>query len=172
MTVSTESYGSISSEVMDGFRVEAGKLLARFRIPPQDAEDLLQDTFLLFLRRKPEVESDGRWLQGALKYRCLVYWRDRRRQFYHLMDTALLEALAEPTAPSQETRVLLADVIQRVDELPERCRSVLKLRYQSDFRPAELADHLGYSRRGIYKILERCLAALAKKLLVSHRRHA
>lgn len=157
---------------MEGFRAEARKLLARFRIPPQDAEDLLQDTFLLFLRRRPEVDNDGRWLQGALKYRCLVYWRDRRRSFYNAMDTALLEALAEPTAPSQERRVLLADIAERVEELSERCRAVLKLRYQSDFKPAELADHLGYSRRGIYKILDRCVAALSKRLLVSHRRRA
>ena len=83
-----------------------------------------------------------------------------------------LEALAEPTAPAQERRVLLADVIERVEELSERCRSVLKLRYQSDFKPAELADHLGYSRRGIYKILDRCVAALSKRLLVTHRRRA
>ncbi|MFQ5527664.1 MAG: RNA polymerase sigma factor [Thermoanaerobaculia bacterium] len=172
MVVPREIPEPITRELMDGFRGEAWKLLARFRIPAQDAEDLLQDAFLLFLRRRPEVESERRWLQGALKNRCLVYWRDRRRRFYNVMDTSLLEALAEPTAPSQEQRVFLSDVIERVDELPERCRSILRLRYQSDFKPAELADHLGYSRRGIYKILDRCVAALSKKLLVTPRRSA
>lgn len=159
-------------ELLDGFRVDARKLLARFRIPPQDAEDLLQDTLLLYLRSRPDVPCDESWLQGALKNRCLVYWRERRRRFYRIMDSALLDALAEPTAPCQEHRVFLQDVVSRLEELPDRCASLLKLRYHSDFKPSELADQLGYSRRGIYKILERCVAALSKRLLVTRRRRA
>ena len=119
-----------------------------------------------------DVPSVERWLQGTLKNRCLVYWRERRRRFYRVMDTALLDAIAEPTAPSQEHRVFLGDVMARVKELPERCQALLQMRYQSNFKPSELADRLGYSRRGIYKILDRCVAALSKKLLVTRRKAA
>lgn len=157
-------------ELLDGFRIDARRLLARFRIPPQDAEDLLQDTLVLYLRSRPDVPCVESWLQGTLKNRCLVYWRERRRQFYRVMDSTLLDALAEPTAPCQEDRVFLDDVMRRLDELPDRCSSLLRMRYQSDFKPFELADRLGYSRRGIYKILERCVAALSKRLLVTRRR--
>ena len=157
-------------ELVTTFRSDARKLMARFRIPPEDAEDLLQDTFLLYLRRRPQVASVESWLQGALKNRCLVYWRERRRRFYKVIDATLLDAIAEPTAPSQEHRVFLADVMERVDELPDRCRALLRMRYRSDFRPSELADRMGYSRRGIYKILDRCVAALSKRLLVTVRR--
>lgn len=169
---STDLQEPQAREMLAAFKADARKLLARFRIPAQDAEDLLQDTLLLFLRSRPEVPSIERWLLGTLKNRCLVYWRERRRKFYRVMDTAVLEALAEPTAPSQEHRVFLEDVVRRLEELPERCSTLLRLRYQSDYKPSELADQLGYSRRGIYKILERCLAALSKRLLVIPRRQA
>ncbi len=161
-----------ASDLLEGFRVDARSLLARFRIPAQDAEDLLQDTLLLYLRRKPDVQSVESWLHGTLKNRCLVYWRERRRQFYSVMDVSLLDALAEPTAASQEHRVFLGDVVSRLDDLTGPCATLLRLRYQSDFKPSELADKLGYSRRGIYKILERCVAALSKRLLVTRRRNA
>ncbi len=157
-------------ELLDNFRAQARKLLARFRIPSQDAEDLLQDTLLLYLSSDPDVPCIESWLQGTLKNRCLVYWRERRRQFYRTMDLALLDSLSQPTAPSQEHRIYLAEVIRHLDELKGPCASLLKLRYQSDFKPSQLADRLGYSRTGIYKIIERCVAALSKRLLVAHRR--
>ncbi|MCP4203704.1 MAG: sigma-70 family RNA polymerase sigma factor [bacterium] len=163
---------SRAREFLDDFRVDARKVLARFRIPAQDAEDLLQDVLLLYLTKKPAASCVEGWLQWTLKHRCLVYWRERRRRFYSSMDSALLEALAEPTAPCQEHRVFLRDVVSRLEQLPHKCASLLKLRYQSDFKPSQLADLLGYSRTGIYKTLERCLAALSKSLLVTRRRRA
>lgn len=169
MAVSKDLTDARVKDLLDRFRVESRGLLARFRIPAQDAEDLLQDTFLLLLRRQPEGENPERWLQGALRNRCLVYWRERRRRFYQVMDTALLDALARPTQPSQEHRVFLGDVMRRVSELPANCQALLALRYRSDYKPVELADRLGYSRNGIYKILERCVAALSKKLLATPR---
>ncbi len=172
MDLSTDLTDARAKDLLDRFRMESRGLLSRFRIPAQDAEDLLQDTFLLLLRRRPEGSEPERWLQGALRNRCLVYWRERRRQFYRVMDTALLDALAQPTRPSQEHRVFLHDVLRRVGELPANCRALLSLRYRSDYRPIELADRLGYSRNGIYKILERCVAALSKKLLATPRGRA
>ena len=159
-------------QLLDNFRVQARRLLARFRIPSQDAEDLLQDTLLLYLSSDPDVPCIESWLQGTLKNRCLVYWRERRRQFYRTMDLALLDSMADPTAASQEHRIYLDQVIRHLDNLRGPCASLLRLRYQSDFKPSQLADELGYSRRGIYKIIERCVAALSKRLLVKRRRPA
>lgn len=161
---------SQARKLLESFRSDARGLLARFRIPFQDAEDLLQDTLLLYLRRRPDTPCVESWLQATLKNRCLVYWRDRRRQFYSVMDSAILDSLAEPTPPSQEHSIYLDEVISRLDDLTGPCAKLLKLRYQSDFKPYELADQLGYSRRGIYKILDRCVAALSKRLLVTRRR--
>jgi len=172
MVASTQLTEATAQELLAAFRGESGKLLARFRIPPQDGEDLIQDTIMLFLRLRPETPSPEGWLQSALKFRCLVYWRERRREFYRLMDTALIDALAEPTAPSQEHRVFLDQVLRRLRNLPEHCWAILSLRYQSDARPAELAERLGYSRSGIYKTIERCLAALSRQLTVAPRRRA
>lgn len=159
-------------ELLDSFRVHARRLLARFRIPAQDAEDLLQDTLLLYLTCRPDVPCVESWLQGTLKNRCLVYWRERRRQFFRTMDLALLDTLSQPTSPAQEHRIFLEEVLAQLEELTGPCSALLKLRYQSDYKPAQLADQLGYSRRGIYKIIDRCVAALSRRLLVARRKRA
>lgn len=158
--------------MFENFRGQARQLLARFRIPAQDADDLLQDTLLVFLNNGPDVDNAERWLQGALKNRCLVYWRERRRRFFKTMDSVLLEALTEPTPPCQEHQVFLEEVLDHLEGLSAPCSALLKLRYRSDYKPAQLADRLGYSRSGIYKILDRCVAALSRRLLVARRGHA
>ena len=157
-------------DLLVSFRAHARTLLSRFRIPAQDAEDLLQDALLLYLRTDSEIPCAESWLQGTLKNLCLVYWRERRRRFYTVMDAAILEALAEPVEPSQEHHVFLAEVLGRIEELSRPCSGLLRLRYQADIKPAELADRLGYSRRGIYKIIDRCIAALSRRLLVARRK--
>lgn len=161
---------SEARELLDNFRVQARKLLARFRIPAQDAEDLLQDALVLYLSSAPDISCPESWLQGTLRNRCLVYWRERRRVFYRAMDLGLLDGLAEPVGPSQEHRVFLADVLSRLDELKGPCATLLRMRYHSDIKPAQIADQLGYSRRGIYKIIDRCVAALSRRLLVARGR--
>ena len=49
-------------------------------IPPQDREDLVQQTYLTYLRRHEEVRNPQAWLAGTLRQRCLLFWRSRRRR--------------------------------------------------------------------------------------------
>jgi RNA polymerase sigma factor (sigma-70 family) len=49
-----------------------------------------------------------------------------------------------------------------MEHLPERCRSLLALRYRQGYEPPELAERLGYSQASISKITNRCLAALTR----------
>ena len=43
---------------------------SRFRIPPQDAEDLLQQALLVYLYKSESVESPEKWFIGTLRNRC------------------------------------------------------------------------------------------------------
>lgn len=133
----------------------------RLRIPQQDREDLLQETLLQFVQKQASIREPQAWLPAALRRQCLMYWRSRRRRLYSTVDDTLLDLMRnDPPAPPQEQDDLRRDLAAAVARLPLRCRRTLKLRYALGYGADETADRLGYRRSGIYKIVERCLAAL------------
>ncbi len=140
-------------------------VLATFRIPFEDAEDLLQQSVLTFLMKRDEIKDPSRWLVGTLRNRCLMYWRSRRRRLYESVDAAILESFAEPEQPAQERFDLVQDLKGVLRKLSPRCRSILRLRYGLGCDPSETAERMGYRSSGIYKIIERCLAGLTRRLI-------
>ncbi len=143
------------------------RLLATYRIPAEDAEDVLQQTLLALLYQWERVRDPECWLLGTLKRHCLMYWRHNRRRIYSAVDSTVLEWLSEPVAPSQERTDLLCDLENLLDRLPERCRSLLKLRFRMGYESMEVARRLGYQASSIGKLTTRCLAALSRELLAA-----
>ncbi len=164
-----DSPGSIEAleSVVESIKPKARRIFARYRIPPADAEDLLQETFVVFLHKQATIRHTEPWLLGTLRKRCLVYWRTRRRRLYHAVDTAILESVAKAEGPVQEDFDLSADLSSALAALSSKCRSLLKLRYGLGCTPVEAAERLGYRRSSIYKVMERCLAALTTRLVAS-----
>jgi len=142
-------------------------VLASFRIPFEDAEDLLQQSVLTYLHKRERIRDPGRWLVGTLRNRCLMYWRSHRRRLYESVDVAILESVAEPEQPAQHQADLSYDLDRVLAKLPDRCRTLLHLRYTEGCDPSESADRMGYRRSGIYKIMERCLAGLTQRLIAA-----
>lgn len=142
-------------------------VLGRHRIPPQDAEDLLQQALLAYLYKQDSILEPEAWLLGTLRNRCLMYWRSRRRRLYEAVDSSLLDSIAEPRQPTQEANDLTRDLDALIGRLPDKCRNLLRLRYGLGCPPPEAARRLGYSSTGIYKIMERCLAALTRQMVQS-----
>jgi RNA polymerase sigma factor (sigma-70 family) len=143
------------------------RLLSTYRIPADDAEDVLQQTLLALLYQWDRVRDPECWLHGTLRRNCLMYWRTHRRKIYSSVDTSLLEWLSEPVAPSQERTDLLSDLENLIGRLPSRCRSLLQLRFRLGYEPPEIAERLGYRASSIGKITTRCLAALSRELLAA-----
>lgn len=152
-------------ELLERLQPRLKAVLARFRIPFEDAEDLLQQTLLTYLHKRDNIHDPERWILGTIRNRCLMYWRARRRSLYRTVDSAILESVAEPRQPAQEIGDLCRDLEGVITQLPERCQALLRLRYRLGCKPPEAADRLGYRKSGIYKILERCLAALTRQLV-------
>lgn len=142
-------------------------VFARYRIPPQDTEDILQQALLALVYHWSSVRDPQAWLMGTIRNKCLVYWRDRRRKLYDSVDTSVLEWVAEPEAPSQEREDLWNDVETVIEHLPERCRSLLWMRYRMGYETAEIAEELGYSPNSISKITARCLSGLTRELVAA-----
>ena len=137
---------------------------------------------LLFAQRKPtscngsntgtrDAHRHESWLVGTLRNRCLKYWRARRRRLYTAVDSAILESVAGDGAPDQERTDLRRDLKGAMNRLRPRCRSILGLRYGLGCAPRETARRLGYKESSIYKLVERCLAALSSQLLDASPRH-
>jgi RNA polymerase sigma factor (sigma-70 family) len=141
-------------------------LFARYNIPPQDTEDILQQALLALVYQQQVIRDPESWLLGTLRNKCLLYWREHRRKLYEAVDAAVLELMAEPMAPAQEAADLRRDLAAAIEELPEHCRSLLSLRYQG-YETPEVAAQLGYSQASISKTTNRCLAALTRRLLLS-----
>jgi RNA polymerase sigma factor (sigma-70 family) len=166
-----EPEDSSAKESFDDFlkRVEPRlkRVLATYRVPADDAEDVLQQTLLALIYQWDRVRDPECWLLGTLKRHCLMYWRTNRRRIYSTVDSTILEWLSEPVAPSQERSDLLCDLQNLLGRLPSRCRSLLHLRFQLGYEPVEVARRLGYRASSIGKITTRCLAALSRELLAA-----
>lgn len=146
-------------------RVKA--LFLRYRIPPQDTEDILQQALLALVYHRESIRDPEAWLLGTLRNKSLLYWRAQRRRLYEAVDATVLEFMGQPQAPTQEESDLRRDLANALEFLPERCRSILSLRYRHGYNPAEMARQLGYSQGSISKITTRCLAALTRRLVAS-----
>jgi RNA polymerase sigma factor (sigma-70 family) len=154
-------------DFLKGVEPKLKRVLGTYRIPTDDAEDVLQQTLLAFLYQWERVRDPECWLLGTLKRHCLMYWRTHRRKIYSTVDSTMLEWLSEPMAPSQERTDLLSDLDNLIGRLPSRCRSLLKLRFRLGYEPPEVAERLGYQASSIGKITTRCLAALSRELLAA-----
>ncbi len=155
---------------LEGFlrnvRPRLKSLFQRYSIPPQDTEDILQQALLAFLYQRRSIRDPEAWLLGTVRNKCLLFWRSHRRQLYQTVDAAVLECMAAPLPPEQETSDLRRDLASALEALPERCRSLLWLRYNYGYEPPEVADRLGYSPSSISKVTQRCLAALTRRLVL------
>jgi RNA polymerase sigma factor (sigma-70 family) len=143
--------------------------LRRHRLPDEDADDILQQTLLVFLIKHGEIHNPEAWLRGALQKRCQYYWRRRQKRLLTVVDSSILEALAAPamTDQSENDDGVQGDLGRALDSIPARCRELLRLRYGQDCNPQEAAAQLGYRPSGAYKIFERCLAALTRGLVAT-----
>lgn len=143
------------------------RVLRHYDIPPEDAEDILQDAQLTLLYKWEKIQSPEAWLIGTLRKKCIVYWRKRRGRLCEAVDAAILELLSKPQIPRQSRLDLSHDLQRVIVKLPQRCQSLFRLRYGLGYGPTEVALKMGYQPSSIRKITNRCLAALTRELVAA-----
>jgi RNA polymerase sigma factor (sigma-70 family) len=152
-------------QLLRRLRPRLKQVLGRYRIPAHDAEDLVQEALISTIQKWEVIQDPEAWLLVTLRNRCVVYWRKRRNSLYNSVDTAILELLAEPIAAPQEKAELLWDLNNLLDELPPRCRKLLRLRYGLGFDSTEVAERMGYHPSSVRKVARRCMAALTYEMV-------
>ncbi|HYG65246.1 MAG TPA: sigma-70 family RNA polymerase sigma factor [Thermoanaerobaculia bacterium] len=157
--------GESLDQLLRRLRPRLKQVLGRYRIPAHDAEDLVQEALVSTIQKWDEIQDPEAWLMVTLRNRCVVYWRKRRNALYNSVDTAILELLSEPVAAPQEKAELLWDLNNLLEELPPRCRKLLRLRYGLGFDSAEVAEQMGYHPSSVRKVARRCMAALTFQMV-------
>jgi RNA polymerase sigma factor (sigma-70 family) len=149
-------------ELMEGVRSRLKRLLRSYDIPPEDAEDIVQEALLDALRKWDTIRQKDAWLLGTVRFKCSNYWKKRRGDRVEAFDLAALEELSEPQAPDQEQKEISMDLRSLTRGVDGRHRAALWLRFGVGLSPAEIARQLGYSATSIRKLTGRCLARLQR----------
>jgi RNA polymerase sigma factor (sigma-70 family) len=152
-------------QLLRRLRPRLKQILGRYRVPAHDAEDLVQEALVSTIQKWEEIQDPEAWLLVTLRNRCVVYWRKRRTSLYSSVDAAILELLSEPVTAPQEKAELRWDLKNLIDELPSRCRTLLRLRYGLGYDSAEVARQMGYHPSSVRKVARRCMAALTYQMV-------
>lgn len=151
-------------------RPDLVRVLRAFRIPPEDARDLLQNVYLAYLEHADEIREPHAWMVVAVRRECLHHVRAERNRMYEAIDESLLDLVACPDAcPPQERHSLLDALARKIAQLGERCRELLRLRYGLGCDRFETAEGLGVRPSSIGTLERRCLAELSERMILVER---
>ena len=76
-------------QILHNVEPKLKRVLWRHRIPLQDADDLLQETFLIMVSKSGSIRNPEAWLLATLANRCIIYWRKHRSRLWDLVDSTI-----------------------------------------------------------------------------------
>ena len=131
-----------------------------------DAEDMLQEVWLRLsgaIAEGVEIQDQAKWCRGTARNLILHYWRDRRDDKV-VADQELLD-LAELAYAEQDKNghywSMRAEALREcIDELPERVKHLLRLKYDMGLSAQAVAEELRQSTAATFKALSRVRQAL------------
>ncbi|MCA8964952.1 MAG: sigma-70 family RNA polymerase sigma factor [Planctomycetes bacterium] len=128
-----------------------------------EADDVVQQAFLLALQRPEHLTQPRSWLARVV--RNLI--TDRRRRETRRL--AREDAAAATTAVPSSADLLLAEecrhaLVKAVDGLPTQLREVVLLRYYEDLPPRRIAAQLGVPVSTVWNRLHAALTQLRRRL--------
>lgn len=153
----------------DGDRDAFGRLYARYaavvhgvllaRVPPSDADDLVQDVFVLAMEQLPGLRDPaafGGWLMAIARHRAADFHRSRRPT----ADLPDQLASGDQAGDDADARIIL-DIIRT---LPGAYRETLLLRLAEGLSGPEIAERTGLTPASVRVNLHRGMAMLRERL--------
>ncbi len=132
------------------------------------ADDLVQDTWLAFLRARPGTGRPLRpWLAGVARNAAALRRRRASNRAAREADTARGEALPS-TGELIERAEVQQDLARGVLALDEPYRGVILLRFYEGLTPKQIADARGVPAATVRSQLHRGLAQLRERLDARH----
>jgi RNA polymerase sigma-70 factor, ECF subfamily len=151
MSAGTEEEDGLIRSAAAGDRSAFGELYVRYarmvhailltRVPPGDAEDLVQDVFLSAMKQLGRLRTAASfrgWLGAIARNRARDYFRDTR------MIAPIEEAPSPKTAAPDAFLVL-----DRIRSLPEAYRETLTMRLVEGMTGPEIAERTGLTPESV-----------------------
>ena len=128
----------------------------KFRVPDADAEALVHDVLISYLKKAADIVELRPWLIGAICYASRHYWRLNGRT------SGAEAAVATDRVDPKSLRILdsLPDQLaarEALECLAPRCREILQMRYFEGCTVAEVASRLGVKTKYAQKLIAKCL---------------
>lgn len=154
-----------TSELLFQLQPQLEELFARFRLPLEVAEDILEDCLLVMTFRYDQLAQPDQWFIRTLRYRCIKYWREQRQGWLEQAEQQIRAWLQEEDIDATELELRRQELNALVGEMPKRCRQLLRQYFGLDLPLAERAEAESRLVLGHHQIgPTRCLAALVRKL--------
>ncbi|WP_199119902.1 RNA polymerase sigma factor [Pedobacter sp. ASV28] len=128
------------------------------------AEDLVEDVFMTVLQRnplKPPIIDWRNFLYAAVRKTC--YKHLGRTAPLQPLEAAALEA-SEEIDNEQLYREIYRQVMQALDELPDKCGKVIRMSFMDNKSTSEIAQELGITESTVYNHKAKGLSLLRKML--------
>lgn len=125
----------IGEDAFETLYVEYGALLRgvamrRYGVPPDQAEEMVQDCFMSYLQRYTYVRDARAWLYGAVRHRCIDYLRVRGREIpLEPEHDAAIDERAELRRDGIIRQLTFSAVLAR---LGDKCRETLHGLYRGE----------------------------------------
>jgi RNA polymerase sigma-70 factor (ECF subfamily) len=141
--------------------------------PPEEAEDISQETFVAFLRSVHAFRGEATiytWLCAIARRKIVDYYRSQGRRAKHnagpiddrLSVIAADEPLPEECVTDEELRQA---VLNEVWQLPDHQRQALHDKYVAAKSTAEMASEYGKTVKAVESLLGRAREALRQRLI-------
>jgi DNA-directed RNA polymerase specialized sigma24 family protein len=137
---------------------------ARYGVPPQDCEDVVQSAVVDFLLQSQRYKAaDPGLLVVIARRRCMDYWRSRQLHAARFISLELI--------PENDPRVVRGDEYAQglLDgiglalswlKITPRCRQLLSERFFRHTAACDLAVSLGETPGAVKRFMSRCLEKL------------
>lgn len=153
-----------SQKISAAFVADRCRLMAFIRSMVRDhhaAEDLFQEVWLRLhqaIERGEDIRDTAAWCRGTAKNLVLHHWRSQGRSRV-VADSEVVErieqAFAEQDAAQDYWREREVALRQCMDQLPEKSRTVLALKYYSRLTSEAVGARLGKTAGAVMVMLTR-----------------
>ncbi len=130
-------------QLMDAFKEPVYWHIRRLVVSHEDAEDILQETFINVYRFSGSFKGESRiftWLYRIATNECIRHFRRNKRWLKNA--ASITEKLAGDLAvsDSENSEVMLIKFQQAILQLPEKQRIVFNLRYYDELSYEEIGQ--------------------------------
>ena len=126
-------------------------------------DDLTQEVFLRAYQRLDRLrDSDGfkSWLFGVAKNVAREHRRKKSRDRHQFVELEIAGDASDVALLEEEDELQL--VLQELDRLPDTEALAIRLFFLEEYDAEKTAETLGVSRSGVYAILKRACAKIAR----------